>query len=333
MARMTLSISYSLYSFFRSNAYANWIKKSLAEGTVNPNDYLPRKGELAFHIGVSIGTIQNAYRRIEDLGLVFSRQKIGTCICDKQNLSTEKLTSKRDVVCEQIKQYIKENNYKTGDKIVSTRKLAAIIGVPSSTIRTAINRLVFENILIKKTNTFIINTVNFDTKQNQTMTMVDKIAERINKYIKQNLKIGDKLPSSYALADMYNVSVKTIHDAIKILTLAGIVKTRRGYYGTVVSSSDTEVSLYFYEQVQLKIQKYISENCKINDKLPSIKDFSEIFNVSSKTIKKALDNLAIDGYVTLIRGRFGGTFVTEIPIIEGQGYTWLALSSEYETIN
>ena len=52
--------------------------------------------------------------------------------------------------------------------------------------------------------------------------------------------------------------------------------------------------------------------------------------MSTKTIKNALDNLASDGYITFVRGRTGGTFVIELPIITEQGYTWLALSSDFE---
>ena len=127
---------------------------------------------------------------------------------------------------------------------------------------------------------------------------------------------------------MYGVSLKTIHDAMKILAVAGVVKTRRGYYGTYVNDEDN--TLYYYEQVELKIRQYIIDNCKQGDKLPSIKDFAEVFSVSSKTIKNALDNLANDGYINFIRGRNGGTFVIEIPAISGKGYEWLALSREFE---
>ena len=52
-----------------------------------------------------------------------------------------------------------------------------------------------------------------------------------------------------------------------------------------------------------------------------------MLETSEKTVKKALDNLAGEGYVTFMRGRYGGTFVTDIPVNEG--YTWIAISSDY----
>ena len=43
----------------------NWIKKSLKEGSIKPYDYLPSKGDLAFHTGVSLGTMQNVFRIVQ----------------------------------------------------------------------------------------------------------------------------------------------------------------------------------------------------------------------------------------------------------------------------
>ena len=61
----------------------NWINSALKTGKIKPLDFLPPKGALAFHIGVSLGTIQNVYRIIEDEGLIESKQKIGTYIKEK----------------------------------------------------------------------------------------------------------------------------------------------------------------------------------------------------------------------------------------------------------
>ena len=311
----------------------SWIEKSLKSGKIKPYDYLPPKGDLAFHTGVSLGTMQNVYRIVEDAGLIESRQKIGSYIKNPEDKSLEKLTSKRDVASENIKRYILENNIKAGDNLISVRKLSKILAIPFATTRIAINALINENILEKQGNTFIVKSTEFGIDTKEQETLVEKIAEHINKLIKTKLKHGEKLPSNSTLADMYNVSIKTIHDAIKILSIAGIVKTKRGYYGTVVANKDDENDLYFYEQVEHYIKKYIAENCKVGDKLPSIKNFTEVFSVSAKTIKNALDNLASDGYINFVRGRFGGTFVTEVPAVYEQGYTWLALSPDFEQIN
>ena len=311
-----------------------WIKDSLKKGNIKPFDYLPHKGDLAFHIGVSLGTMQNVYRILEDKGLIESRQKIGAYIKDVTEKRKEKLTSKREVVCEYIKKYISENGYKEGDTLISARKLSQISDVPFATLLSSLNTLVLEDILEKNGKTYIIKTIDFNITNIKPETLVEKIAESINQYIKNNLKTGDKLPSNNALADMFNVSIKTIHDAVKILSAAGVIKTRRGYYGTVVlDKAGKEEPPYYYEQVEQSIKKYIADNCKIGDKLPSIKNFSEVFNVSAKTIKNALDNLAFDGFVNFARGKYGGTFVQNIPESNESGYTWLALSPEYEQMN
>ncbi len=307
-----------------------WIKESLKNGKIKPYDFLPAKSELAFHIGVSLGTMQNVFRIIEDKGLVFSRQKIGTFIRDINDTPSEKLTSKRDVTVEILKQYIK-TRYKTGEKLPSIRKLSDELKIPATTIRIAINSLLTQKILKKSEKYFIINSLKYKNQTSETKTIVDKVAEHIVNYIKNDFSKGDKIPSVSTLADMYGVSIKTVHDAIKILEAADIVRTRRGYYGSYVK--DDNNTLYFYEQVEQKIKQYIIENCKRGDKLPSIKNFSEIFNVSTKTIKNALDMIANDGYIEFLRGRNGGTYITDIPPSSTGGYEWLALSREYEANN
>ena len=85
------------------------------------------------------------------------------------------------------------------------------------------------------------------------------------------------------------------------------------------------------EKIELKIRHYIAENCNIGSRLPSILTFAEQYEVSAKTVKKALDNLSEEGYITFTRGRYGGTFVTDIPQGVNEAYKWLALSPEYAT--
>lgn len=311
-----------------------WIIDGLKSGRIKVNDYLPKKGDIAVHTSVSLGTMQNVYRILEDKGIIASRQKVGSYIKDFSENSSEKLTSKREVACEEIKKYILENNYKQGDTFLSARKLSKTLVIPFATAMGAINRLIGEGVIQKKGKSFIISSLNFEVANIEQQTLVEKVAEHINKYIKTNLKAGDKLPSNNALADMFNVSIKTIHDAVKILSVAGVIKTRRGYYGTVViNRANNEDVPYYYEQVEQSIKKYIAENCKVGDKLPSVKNFAEVFNVSAKTIKNALDILASAGYVNFARGKYGGTFVAEIPAAYEKGYTWLALSPDFEQIN
>ena len=90
-----------------------WIKNSLECRKIQPYYLLPSKIDLAYHIGVSQGTIQNAIRLLENSGYVESKQRIGTYVKDPQKESNiEKLTSKRELATEIIKKFIIENNYK-----------------------------------------------------------------------------------------------------------------------------------------------------------------------------------------------------------------------------
>lgn len=303
----------------------SWINQALEAKKIAPFDFLPSKGELACHIGVSQGTVQNAYRLVEDSGLIESKQRIGTYIkADAQ--TSEKLTSKRDIAVEIIKKYLSENKYKAGDKLISIRSLSEITGIANSTLITAVNRLIAQGILEKNNNSILLKTSNFKIENLQTETLVEKIAENLKKYISE-FNSGEKLPSNKELANHFDVSIKTIHGAIKILAKEGLIRTRRGKYGTSITNDHTE--LYHYERIEQKIRHYISENCKTGDKLPSIKEFSKLYNISGKTIKTALDNLAGDGYLTFTRGRYGGTFVMDIPQAANEAYKWLAINSEY----
>ncbi|DAA84554.1 TPA: hypothetical protein CPT90_06270 [Candidatus Gastranaerophilales bacterium HUM_3] len=309
-----------------------WIEKSLESGSIKPFDFLPSKGDLAFHIGVSKGTIQNVFRYVEDCGMVESKQRIGTYIKPKyKSIKSEKLTSKRELACEAIKKFMIENNYHTGDCLVSTRKLSRITGISNTTIRMAIGSLVSQNILKKVNNVFIAGRMDFSIEDVKVQTLVEKTAENLKTHILMNYNSGDRLPANFELAKIFNVSVKTIHDSIKLLAKQGILYTRRGQYGTVVTNNNNENSLYHYEKIELKIRHYIAENCNIGSRLPSILTFAEQYEVSAKTVKKALDNLSEEGYITFTRGRYGGTFVTDIPQGVNEAYKWLALSPEYAT--
>ena len=307
----------------------NWIRFSLECGNIKPYDMLPTKGALAFHIGVSKGTMQNVFRYVEDCGYIESKQRVGTYICfKKKGKNTEKLTSKREFAAEVIKKFLVENNYKTGDKLISTRKLSTLTGVSVATIRIAMNSLISDGIIEKHNNAFIVSSSCIKYNEVQVETLVEKTATKLKKYIEENFKTNERIPANNELAKVFKVSVKTIHDAVKQLVKDGILSTRRGQYGTIYSKNFENV-MYEYERVEFKLRHYISEHCKIGTKLPSMVVFSKQFDTSTKTIKKALDNLADEGYITCTRGRYGGTFVTDMPQSTNEAYKWLALSPEY----
>lgn len=310
----------------------NWIQSSLKSKKIRSYDFLPSKGDLAFHIGVSKGTIQNVYRYVEDCGFVESKQRIGTYVrVQGSSGELEKLTSKRELAIDCIKKYILASNYKIGEELISARKLAVITGISNSTVRLAISHLVSEGLLQREGKIFRILNLNFEVEEKTPMTLVEKISSDIKGFIEKEYSAGNKIPPNIELAKRFNVSVKTIHDALKILSKEGIVLSRRGQYGTILlnkNSKNTERQ-YFYEKIEQKIKNYIVGNCKIGDKLPPIVQLAEMLEVSAKTVKKALDELAEDGFVTFARGRWGGTFVTDLPQGGEEAYQWLAISSDY----
>ena len=82
----------------------NWIKSGLKSKTLSSYDLLPIKSKIAYYLGVSIGTVQNAIRYMEDKGIVESKQRIGTYIkgAVKTVSTPKKLTGKRDLTIKQI---------------------------------------------------------------------------------------------------------------------------------------------------------------------------------------------------------------------------------------
>lgn len=306
----------------------SWIVLSLKNKKIKPGDLLPPKSEFACHIGVSLGTMQNVFRLIEDAGYIESKQKLGSFIKDRTGKPIEKLTSKKDLATDVIKKYLKENKYSEGDTLISTRELAKIIGVSTATVRAAVMNLVIQGVLEKKKNSFILTGRSFRTNNVTAKTLVEKVASNIQKYIIENLKPGDKIPPNKELSKMFKISLKTVHDAVKQLAKEGVVHTRRGRYGTIVMSITDRSSIeqYNYEKIERLIKSLIISEYNVGDKIPPIKTLAKKYLTSEKTIKKALDNLHEDGYIMFMRGRYGGTFVTEKPVSEKDSYKWIAIN-------
>ena len=63
----------------------NWILSSIDKKTVKENDILPNKNEISDYLGVSVGTVQNAIRYVEDEGYLKSKQRLGTMISNVSN--------------------------------------------------------------------------------------------------------------------------------------------------------------------------------------------------------------------------------------------------------
>ncbi len=342
----------------------NWIESILRTNDEKENLLLPSKQIIAKHLSVSIGTVQSAIRYIEDLGYVESKQKIGTIIKTSKEAVFKKLTSKRDLTVDFIRQYILEHNLKKDEMLPDLDFVVKNLSVSTNTLRLALAFMV-ENKELKqiKNNTSvhyrILNVYKpeqFDTKQ--SITLVDKLALELKDYIKSNFKTGDKLPSNNELARKFNASIKTINDVCHVLEKQNIICAKRGKYGTIVTynentdvekgvskfedkifASSQNAQFYYYEKIEKNILKMIQNQYSLGDKLPSISELSQHYEVSTNTIRKALNSLNKKGIVQFLRGRYGGTFVSSIlddtyyeynsSQKDQEAYKWLSLNPQY----
>lgn len=348
----------------KSVVIAKWLMASidrlLSSGKISVGNLLPTKAELAYFLGVSVGTIQNALRYIEDFNYVESKQRIGTIIKDKNSVSggVRKLTSKREMAILKIKKFIISNKIKSGETLPSSRALSELISCSPNTTRLALEYLCTVNILShgKRSSSdngwvLVSNDIDKDALSSdiEQKTLVRKVEQDLKKYIDENLNVGDRLPAHSELSDMLKVSMKTVHDALKSLISDGILLARRGRYGTTVTrlpkdsaaykkleksifAPAQDAAFYYYEKTQNAIKEMIANNYEIGSKLPSIMELSKDMDLSPNTIRKAFQNLAKEGYLAFSRGRYGGTFVIDIPQIGEETFKWLAVNPQYANV-
>lgn len=336
----------------------NWIKNDLSTGKISTGNLLPQKADIAKYLGVSIGTVQNAIRYIEDNGYVESKQRIGTMVKDlnSSDAQVRKQTSKRDRVIASIKKLIVDNNYKIDEALPSSREFSKMLGSTANTTRLALEHLsalgVVEskNSRGNKSNWILRQKPQIDSATEEVSgdissdTLVDQVERDLKNYITKNFKVNDKMPTHFELADVLHVSIKTVHDGMKRLIEQKILKARRGRYGTVITRMpDSEVSpedmmfapasdavFYNYERVEKHLKMLIKTNYKVGQKLPSMDELSKELDVSSNTIRKALQNLEKEHIVEFSRGRYGGTFITRIPEEkESAKYSWVSVNHEH----
>lgn len=340
----------------------SWLKEYIVNGLKNnviaENTLLPIKAKLAYYFGVGEGTVQSAVRKLEDEGLVISKQRIGTLICHKSNDidKANKLTSKRDKVVEQIKILIK-GNYPIGTTLPSMKELETILNSKRNTIRAALDFLTYQGIIkqslgeheenklwevIQEISESLSSDFNIDI---QAETLSQKIASKLEDYISEYCKVGSRLEPINILAEKYNVSEKTIYDAVQILFDKGIVQARRGKYGTIVIKMPNErfqpakecsifmpaaqAAIYSYKRIESLLKNKIINEYTVGQRLPSMKELSLELDVSTNTIRKAIADLAKDGYVAVSRGKFGGIYVLDIPEEAAQTFRWLAVNPQY----
>ena len=332
-----------------------WLDNDLKSEKIQVNNLLPSKSDLAYMLGVSIGTIQNALRYIEDMDYVESKQCIGTLVKNPndKNTSMRKLTSKREIAINAIKQFIKQKHLQKGQVLPSSRQLSVQIGCSANTTRLALEYLCTIGILEhnfknsgKDTGWQVQSTAFSVDNKTQPITLVQQIETDLKNYITKKLSVGDRMPAHDKLSKELKASIKTIHDGLKTLIDEGILLARRGRYGTTVIKMPydksvelpketsifapaQETAFYYYERTQNHIKKMIAQDYAIGSKLPSITELSKQLDLSPNTIRKAFANLAKEGYLAFSRGRYGGTFVIDIPEMETQSFKWLAVNPQY----
>ncbi len=339
----------------------NWIISAVKKNTIKENDLIPKKSDISAYLGVSVGTVQNAIRYVEDEGFLKSKQKLGTMISSASSPfnSLKKSNSKRDKAVIQIKNYILENNFKIDKPVLSSRRMSEILGISQNTTRLAYEFLCKEGILQSKqirgneANWILLKKPverSFSYKEidvTYSDTLVTLITDELKQYISQNYNIGDKIPPTDELSQILNVSPKTVHDVIKKLNDDGILISRRGRYGTILArnpyvneieplkessifSSAENAALYSYQKIQNQIVNLISNKYDIGDKIPSMQALAKMFDVSTNTIRKALLNLEKQNLIKFGRGRFGGTFIIDKPdVSEKQQYQWISINPNY----
>lgn len=328
-----------------------WIVSSLATNKIKRGDILPKKHAIAEYLGIGVGTVQNAIRYTEDKGYLQSKQKTGTLIAGYSNSSTiKKQTSKRDAAVSKIKKQIIEGGI---DFVMPPAAvLAKKINVSANTVRLAYLHLCDTGILQYSTGKSgkkmlrVIELPEMPSEHSASHTsLVEKTVQDLSDYITNNMKKGDKLQTRFELSKILNVSVKTVHDAVNHLEMRGILHSRRGRYGTVIAQMPNEAEIfqpmrersifakaddaifYRWEKIENALIKMIKEDFETGMKLPSMDILSEKFDVSTNTIRKALRMLANKGIVDFQRGRYGGTFVLDIPEEENaNAYEWIAVT-------
>lgn len=339
----------------------NWISDSLKSKKIQPGNLIPKKEDIATYVGVSVGTVQNAIRFIEDEGFVESKQRIGTLIKapDSEDSQIRKQTSKREKLIYLMKKYILSENYQVNDTLPSSRELAKRLDSTLNTTRLALEFLAANGIIItqnsrgNKANWTLVQTPEITQQEDEEFgstetnkTLVMQVSSDLKEYIQNNYNVNDRLPAHAELSEILKVSIKTVHDAMKALIDEGILCARRGRYGTIVVrmpnssaqkgaeyeifASAREASFYNYERVEKHLKLLIRKTYKVGQKLPPMGALAQELDVSSNTIRKALQNLEKQNLIEFTRGRYGGTFITKMPEEKEMAtFKWLSVNPEH----
>ncbi len=341
----------------------DWIKHSLEYGIADIGDFIPTKEELAGFLGVSSATVQNSIRQVKDLGYFTSKQSLGTCIADfysKDIKPQDELCHGSIAECK-IKKIVLDEKIELNRPILSISELSRRTDISQNTIRFTLEKLAqrgfLEKIHLKGNKYSWIYKKEFElTKEeilngieDEDFTLTHQLVEKIQRYIEKTYKQGDKILPNLAFSAMFEVSIKTVNDAMKILNARKIILSRRGRYGTIylgenkpskttfISSERRKLNsgqkyIYSWQKALGHLKKYIIENYEEGDKIAPIRELASILNVSPNTIRRALTTLFNSGHLVSKRGKLGGIFIVEMPEADEDAYRWLAINPEVISI-
>ena len=108
----------------KAQTIADWLSTWIDENNIS-DILLPTKAEFAYSLGVSLGTVQNVFKILEDRGYILLKQRIGAIVKQtKGEQIIRKQTTKTDMAVETVKEYIQTSGMQLGEKFVSSRKLS-----------------------------------------------------------------------------------------------------------------------------------------------------------------------------------------------------------------
>lgn len=334
----------------------DWIKHALEHGIADFGDFIPSKEELALFLDVSCATVQNSIRRVKNLGYFYSKQSLGTQIADfhSKDLKPQDDLCHTSVAMCKIKKIIIDDKIEQGSCIPSVFELSKRTDISKNTIRFSLNTLCIDGFLEKKQlkgnkcawiykKEFQLTKEEIEHGINEEdFTLKHQLVEKIQKYIEKTYKPKEKILPNIAFSNMFDVSIKTVNDAMKVLNARKVILSRRGKYGTIylgnenVSKTDFLSSerkklpgqnyIYSWQKALSHLKKYIIENYKAGDKIAPIRELAEILNVSPNTIRRALSDLFQKEYLVSKRGKSGGIYIIEMPVKDEESYRWLALN-------
>jgi len=150
--------------------------------------------------------------------------------------------------------------------------------------------------------------------ESSNITKGQMISDWLITWVKHSLEhgiadIGDFIPSKFEFANYFGVSPATVQNSIRYVRNLGYFTSKQSS-GTSIAdfySEDTNIqneSLFKGTIAECKIKKIVLDyNTAIGDTIPSIPELSRICDISQNTIRLALSNLALNGYLEKVHAK------------------------------